>query len=285
MTLPFAATLPSEPLADPAPPRMQRSEGAARIAFKFERSGTRLAELYQQGAAKVRLPLVEAGEPPQAVLINSSGGLTGGDRMSTEATLGENCHAIVTTQACEKIYRASAGSAGIVTRLIVGENARLDWLPQETILFDGARLTRRLDAELAPGATLLLVEATIFGRSARGEAVRSGLFTDRWRIRRENRLVFADDLRFDWSDPELVRRPAVLAGAAAMATILFMVEEPARHLPALREVIGANGGVSAWNGRLIARIVAPTGAALRQTLIPALSVLRDGAGLPKFWRI
>ena len=173
----------------------------------------------------------------------------------------------------------------IATRLTIGQAARLDWLPQETILFDGARLARRLDAELAPGAELLLLEATIFGRSARGETMRSGLFTDRWRIRRKGRLVFADDLRFDWTDPDLLRRPAVLAGAAAMATILFVTDEPARPLTVLREIIGANGGVSAWNGKLLARITALTGAALRHTLIPELAVLRDGASLPKFWRI
>jgi urease accessory protein len=284
MTLPFAAISPSE-LSANVPPRLQRSEGAARIAFKFERGGTQLDRLFQSGAAKVRLPLVEAGEPPQAVMINTAGGLTGGDRMSADVTLGPHCRAIIASQACEKIYRASSGNAEIVTSLSVGEAARLDWLPQETILFDGARLTRRLDADLAPGAELLLVEATIFGRSARGESVRSGLFTDRWRIRRDGRLLFADDLRFDWTDTALLSRPAVLGGATAMATILFVTEEPARHLTALREVVGKSGGVSAWNGKLLVRIAAETGVALRHTLIPALRVLRDGAGLPKFWRI
>lgn len=285
MTLPFAATLPSEPLTEPLSPRLQRSEGAARISFKFERDGTRLERLFQSGAAKIRLPLVAAGEPRQAVMINTAGGLTGGDRMSAEVTVGENCNAVVTTQACEKIYRASTGVAEISTKLAVAKSARLDWLPQETILFDGARLVRRLDADLAAGAELLLVEATIFGRSARGETVCSGLFTDRWRIWRRGRLVFADDLRFDWADAGLLSRPAVLAGAAAMATILFVTEEPTCHLAPLREIVGKNGGVSAWNGKLLARLTATTGAALRRTLIPALATLREGASLPKFWRI
>jgi urease accessory protein len=219
------------------------------------------------------------------VLINTAGGLTGGDRMSAEISLGPGCRAVVTTQACEKIYRASSGCAKIRMDLSLAEATRLDWLPQETILFDGARLARRLEAELAPGAELLLVEATIFGRSAHGESVRLGLFTDRWRIRRTGRLIFADDLRFDFSDADLLKRPAVLAGAAAMATILFVTEEPARHLSALREIVGDSGGVSAWNGKLLARVTARSGAALRQTLIPMVAALRDGASLPKFWRI
>jgi urease accessory protein len=284
MTLPFAATSPSEFSPD-ASLRLQRTEGASRVAFKFERNGTRLDRLYQSGAAKVRLPVGAAGEPPQAVLINTAGGLTGGDKMSAEVILGARCHAVVTTPACEKIYRASLSNAEIRTELALGKNARLDWLPQETILFDGARLSRRLEANLAPGAELLLVEATIFGRSASGESVQSGLFADCWRICRDGRLVFADDLRFDFSDANLLHRPAVLAAAAAMATILFVADEPARDLAALREIIGKSGGISAWNGKLLARITAKTGAALRQTLSPLLAALRGGASLPKFWRI
>jgi urease accessory protein len=284
MTLPFAAISPSE-FSAKSPPRLQRSEGEARITFKWDRGATRLDRLFQSGAVKVRLPLTEAGEPPQAVLINTAGGLTGGDRMSAEATLGAGCRAVVTTQACEKIYRASSGSAEIRTALSIAQGARLDWLPQETILFDGARLSRRLEADIAAGAELLLVEATIFGRSARGESVRAGLFTDRWRIRRDGRLIFADDLRFDFSDADLLQRPAVLAGAAAMATVLLVTEEPQRYLAPVREVIGEGGGATAWNGKLLARITASTGAALRQTLIPMLAALRDGMSLPKFWRI
>jgi urease accessory protein len=284
MTLPFAAISPSDLRTRPAP-RLQRSEGAARISFKCARGGTKLDRLFQQGAAKVRLPLGEAGEPPQAVLINTAGGLTGGDLMSAEVSLGAGCHAIVTSQACEKIYRSSSGDAKIHTRLSLAEDSRLDWLVQETILFDGARLSRRLEADLAPGAELLLVEAVIFGRSARGERVASGLFADRWRIQREGRLVFADDLRFDFSTPDLLRRPAVLAGAAAMATILFVTGEPEEHLAPLRETVGERGGVSVWNGKLLARLIAPNGVALRQTLIPALAVLRNSAALPKFWQI
>jgi len=284
MTLPFAATSPSEPIAPPFS-RLQRSEGTARIAFKTEFGTTRLDRLFQQGAAKVRLPVCEAGEPPQAVLINTAGGLTGGDRMSAKVSLAADCRAVVTSQACEKIYRSPSGDAEVQTYLSLAEDSRLDWLPQETILFNGARLSRRLDADLARGADLLLLEATIFGRSARGERVTSGLFADRWRIRRDGRLIFADDLRFDFSAPDLLRRPAVLAGAAAMATILFVADEPEKHLAPLREVVGESGGASAWNGKLLARFTATTGAALRQTLIPALAILRGGVSLPKFWRI
>jgi urease accessory protein len=283
MTLQFAAISPSEALAAP-PPRLQRTEGASRISFKLERGATRLDRLHQSGASKIRLPHVFGGEPPQAVLINTAGGLTGGDRLSVEAEAGDGCRALLTTQACEKIYRASGGEARVHTRLSIGKGARLDWLPQETILFDGSRLSRRLDADIAPGGELLLVEATIFGRAAHGETVRSGFFADRWRIRQDGRLLFADDLRFDFADDRILRRPAVLAGGMAMATMLLVAEEPASKLEALRAVLGNSGGASAWDGKLVARVVAESGAALRKALVPALGLLLDGAALPTIWR-
>ncbi len=284
MTLTFAAISPSEP-PSAALPRYERTSGVARIAFKHVGGATRLDRLHQSGAAKVRLPHRPAGDPPEAVLINTAGGLTGGDRMSAEIRLEPGCRAVATTQACEKIYRAAYGTAEIRTELTLGAGARLDWLPQETILFDGAGLSRRLDADLEPGAELLAVEAVIFGRAAHCERMQSGFFADRWRIRRNGRLVFADPLRFDWALADLLSRPAVLADAGAMATVLFVTDDPERYLTAAREIVGEAGGVSAWGGKLLARITAEGGLALRRTLTPLLAALRDGAPLPKLWRI
>lgn len=289
MTLPFAATSPSEPPLEPtegvASPRLERSEGAARVTFKLTGGATVLDRLHQSGAAKVRFPHRPAEDPPEAVLINTAGGLTDGDRMSVEFRLDAGCRAVATTQACEKIYRATAGAAEVRTSLSLAAGARLDWLPQETILFDRARLSRRLDADLAEGAALLVVEATIFGRAAHGERVRAGLFRDRWHVRRPGRLVFADDLCFDWPDAEILSRPAVLACHGAMATVLLVGEEPELHLDAARDIVGESGGVSAWDGKLVARLAAPDGISLRRVLVPLLAALRDGAPLPKLWRI
>ena len=267
------------------PPVLQRTRGTSRIRFKRENGAARLDRLFQCGAAKIRLPKVAAGQPPVAVLINTAGGLTGGDRLSVAAEVEAGARALLTTQACEKIYRSAGGDASVETTLSVGESGRLDWLPQETILFDGARLRRRIEADLAPGATLLALEATIFGRAAHGETIARGLFVDRWRVRRCGRLIYADDLRFEWADAALLSRSAVLAGAGAMATILCVADEPERHLAPLREIIGGAGGASAWNGKLLARVVCEGGAALRRVLIPALVELLDGAALPKMWQM
>jgi urease accessory protein len=265
--------------------RLQRTKGEARLTFKQVAGATCTDRLFQSGAAKVRLPHVPRGEPPQAVLINSAGGLTGGDRMAWAVDVARGCRAVVTTQACERIYRSAGGEAEVAATLSVAPGARLDWLPQETILFDGGRLARRIEVDLADDAVLLVVEAILFGREARGECMRAGLFRDSWRVRRGGRLAFADELRFDWADAGLLHRSAVLNGAGAMATMLLVGGDPERHTPALRRIVGAAGGVSAWDGKLLARIAAEGGAALRQVLIPGLVELLDGAALPKIWQI
>ena len=201
--------------ADPQP-ALQRAAGEGRIAVKAEDGVTRLARLYQEGCAKIRLPTDRAARGLEAVLINTSGGLTGGDQTSWRVDAQAGARLTLTTQACEKIYRARDGRAEVNVSLNVGAGARLDWLPQETILFNEASLARSLKADLAADARLLAVEAVVLGRTAMGETVRSGALRDRWRIRREGRLVFADDLRFEGPIAEVAALEPTLAGGTEM---------------------------------------------------------------------
>lgn len=279
----FADTLCSE--APPAvPERMQRASGRSRIVFRRRGGVTCLDRLYQDGSSKVRLPSV-IGPTPEAVLINTAGGLTGGDIFSTEVVLQAGARAVLTTQACERIYRSSGGAAEVSSRIELGSGARLHWLPQETILFDGGRLSRRLEVELAEEAEFLAVEAVIFGRAAMGEQVVSGSFRDRWRIRREGRLVFADDLRFEGDIAHQLARPAVLAGNAAMATVFYAAPDCDQLLENVRSALRSAGGASAWAGKLVIRVAAADGLALRRALVPVLSVLMAERPLPKVWQL
>lgn len=271
------------PASLPELPTLQRARGCGRISARGEGDATRLDRLYQEGCAKIRLPRDARAEGLEAVLINSSGGLTGGDRLDWEAEAGAGARLTLTTQACEKIYRARDGSACQRTSLAVGGNARLDWLPQETILFDGAALSRTLEADLDADAALLAVEAVVLGRKAMGETVRSGSLADRWRIRREGRLVFADDLRLDGPIAAVVEQAPVLGGGAAFASVLLVSDDAERFVEPVRAALGPAGGASAFDGRLFARVVAPDGFALRRVLVPALEALRDGASLPRVW--
>ena len=275
---------PSTAFAPPPPP-LQRAVGAGRIVAKAEAGTTRLARLYQDGCAKIRLPKDHAAQSLEAVLINTAGGLTGGDRLSWAAEAGPGAALTLTTPACEKVYRARDGRAETSVTLTLCAGARLDWLPQETILFDNGALSRRLEADLAPDARLLVAEAVVLGRTAMGETVRHGELRDRWRIRRDGRLIFADDIALTGAIAHTADRAPLLAGGRAFASLLLVAPDAERFLTPLRDAIGPAGGASAFDGKLFARIVAADGLALRRALLPALQVLQDGEPCPRVWRL
>lgn len=246
---------------------------------------TRIAELYQEGAAKIRLPQTFSAEM-EAVLINTAGGLTGGDRLDWSFCAGPDTFLTATTQACEKVYKASAGTAEVVTRIEVASGARVHWLPQESILFDNAALSRRLEVDLDETAEFVAVEAILLGRKAMGEAMANGTLRDRWRIRRSGGIIHAEDLRMEGDVAALTASAAVLAGKVAFATVLYTGPLCEALLPKVRAALGDSpGGASQWNGKLVARLAAEDGYTLRKSLIPVISVLRGGASVPKVWNL
>ncbi len=295
MTMSAATLLSEHGTADGV--GLQRADGRARLVIGRSGTVSRLERLFQEGAAKVRFPKVPAGAPPEAVLINTAGGLTGGDRFSVDADIGEGASAIVTSQACEKIYRSSGGAARVENRLNLRAGAACAWLPQETILFDQARLERRLHADMAADARLLAVEPLILGRTAMGESVRRGRMSDRWRIRRGGRLLHADDFRLEGDIGHLSVGAPLLAGHRAAAVIVLVSPDAEDHLDAVRDLLGdaddptALGGASAWGGRLSVRLLADTGQTLRSVLVPLVRMLlarltsggEGGAALPRVW--
>ena len=263
----------------------QRARGTGRLTARFSDGRARVAELYQEGCGKIRLPETFS-EGMEAVLINSSGGLTGGDRLDWTLTAGDGAFLTATTQACEKIYKAADGVAEVGTHIVAGAGARVHWLPQETILFDNAALTRRLDVDLDETAEFLGVEAALLGRKAMGEAMNAGQFRDRWRIRRNGRLIHAEELRLDGDIAHLTSLVPVLGGEVAFATLLYCAADAEIFLPKMRAILGdAIGGASLWEGKLVVRFAAVDGFSLRKLLIPMLSVLRKGAPVPKVWSL
>lgn len=282
MALAAVLPFPAQPKSAPAAP--QRASGRGRLTVRREDGRTRLVELFQEGSAKLRLPTVR-DDALQAVMINSGGGMTGGDRFSWDVDVGAAASAILTTQACEKVYRAEDGHAGVAARLTVGAGARLDWLPQETILFERSALHRTIEADVASSGRLLLAESVVLGRRAMGETVTRTDFHDRWRIRRDGRLLFADDLRLAGDILALTRSGPLLAGAGAFATLLLVAPDAAGPHDAVRAAIGPLGGASAFDGRLVCRIAAPDGLALRRVLLPALAALSGGRPAPSVWTL
>jgi urease accessory protein len=267
-------------------PPLQRARGRARIAVRAEGGITRLAELYQDGCAKLRLPKVYGPSSVEAVLLNTAGGLTGGDVYGTEALAGPGAFLTLTTQACERVYRASSGTARVETRLSADAGARLHWLPQETILFDGGRLDRSLDVDLTGDAAFLAVEALVLGRVASGETVTGGAFTDSWRIRRDGRLIFADSARIGGDIDAVAAGPATLAGNKAVATVVLAAPGAEEKLAEARAVLDPlpTAGASAMPGLLICRLIAADDRALRAVLVPLLNLLA-GQALPRVWHL
>jgi len=264
---------------------LERARGEVRIAVAAADGVSRLKTLYQSGSAKVRLPRVPTGGAPELVLLNTAGGLTGGDRLAWRLEVGVGAAAVATSQAAERIYRRSGGVAEIETALSVGAGARLDWLPQETILFDRSAVSRRLVADLDGTASLLAVEAFVLGRTAMGETVRSAIVSDAWCIRRDGRLVFADTVRLDGDAAGIMAGPATGGGATAVATLVLVAPGAEAKLGVARDALGeaaGESGVSAWNGVLVARLMAPAGQALRADLIRLVEALR-GASMPRVW--
>ncbi len=256
---------------------LQRSAGS--LALEIRARGV-VKRLREEGCAKLRVPARPADQPHEAIIINTSGGLAGGDRFEITAQAASDL--CLTTQAAEKIYPSLGSETRVTTKLRGQGEARLSWLPQETIIFDGAKLERSLDVELHRSATLLAVESVILGRRAMGENLTDFYFRDRWRIRSNGRLIYADDLRFD---PVRVQGAAALNGATAFATLVFVGPTAESFLEPLREIFDDLGGVSAWDGKLIARLVGVDGFDLRKTLIPALRVLAAPSELPKVWTL
>ena len=243
---------------------------------------TRRQNVHEDGSLRVRFPNA-APETLEAVIVNTGGGMTGGDRFAIEIEVGEGASLIAGTAAAEKIYRSNGPDAEMSVRLDLAEGAKLAWLPQETILFDRARLSRRIDIDLCESSSLLMAEAVVLGRAAMGEAVNHGFFADRWRVRRDGKLVFADTAWLEGAIAARLIEPAVANSGIAIATVLIAPggDETLASLRALNETFAGEVGISAWDGFAVARLCAKDGAALRHDLVAVLAAL--GQAVPRLW--
>jgi urease accessory protein len=258
-----------------------RAAGRIALTVAVGRDTTQRQRVYEDGPLRVRFPNTD-GRALEAIVVNTAGGIAGGDRHGFDIQVGAQADLVVSTAAAEKVYRTHGPQAEIEVKLAVEAGGRLAWLPQQTILFDRASLSRRVEVDLADGAALLMAEAVVFGRSAMGEVVEQGAFQDRWRVRRGGRLVFAESVRLDGRIAERLAAPAVARGGAAIATVLAVPGDDARveRVRALADFCG-EVGISTWNGLAVARLCAKDGAGLQRDLVAVLGAL--GGTLPRLW--
>jgi urease accessory protein len=260
-----------------------RARGAVSFDVHRKDGATRRRHLHESGSLRVRFPSPET-EGLSAVLVNTAGGIAGGDRFDIDIATREGTRLTVTSAAAEKIYRAEDAAARLNITLRAEARSHLAWLPQETILFDRARILRRIEIDLADDASLLLCEIAVFGRAAMGERMRQGEFSDRWRMRRGGRLVFAENICLDGDIGEKLARTAVAKGGVAIGTALIVPgdEVLVQRIRELSQTSRGEVGVSAWNGFAMARFCAQDAALLRADMMAVLGCA-CGSALPRLW--
>lgn len=271
-------------IARTAPPSThQRSQGAAHVTLLPGPNGGRLDRRHQAGSAKA---FVHPGQPgPEIVLLNTSGGLTGGDQLCYRIDLGPGCRATGTTQTAERAYRSAAGAAEVTVHHAVGAGGHLDWLPQETILFEGSHLARETGIDLAADASCLLLEAIVLGRAAMGETLARVTLKDTRRIHRAGRPVLVEPLHL--GSAALTAGPAILNDARAFATLAMVSRGSEDAIGPVRAALdepGVTGGASGFDGKLVIRLMAADGWPLRRQIMRLLHILRPGP-LPRVWQI
>ena len=270
------------------------SDGAARIAVSADRGRTRLRDLYQSDPCRVLFPRPAAGAPFEGIVVTTSGGIVGGDRISLQIEAGDNSIATITTQAAEKIYRSAGPDSRMAIEVKAGAGSLLEWMPQETILFDGARLRRTTQIDVAPGSRLLCGEIIVFGRRARGENFTRGFLHDSWRITGGGRLIWADALHLADDIDVVMNRDSSFNGAAALGTLIYRADDARSHLGHVREILQGQpddqcmAAATCLGSLLIMRFLGADAAAARRAVTNFWSAFRGAVlklptRLPRVW--
>ncbi len=260
-----------------------RARGAVTFDVHLRDGVTRRRELHESGSLRVRFPSPEQ-QGLSAVFVNTAGGVAGGDIFDIDISAGEGASLTVTTAAAEKIYRSHGPDSQVNIALRAEAGSHISWLPQETILFDQFRVVRKLDIDLAETASLLLAEIVVFGRTAMNETIARGSFTDRWRLRRGGKLIFADTVKLDGDFSGKLASRAIANGAVAIGTALIVPgnESLIEKIREASESFEAEVGVSAWNGFALVRFCAQDAARLRSDMMTVLARVSP-ARLPRLW--
>jgi urease accessory protein len=270
---------------------LQRAEGSCRIVVGGSEKGNRIMDFYQKSPIRVLFPRTAGTQVQEAVLVNTSGGIAGGDRVELRVTAMANASIAVTTQAAEKVYRAIHESAHITTTLRARDAAKLAWLPQETIVFNRARVCRRTQIEVSSGSELLALEWFVLGRAAHGEKISAGYIVDSWRVRKDGRLVWADRFRATDEVFSHLSRKALLSGCTALATLLYFgpdLEERLQFIRDLASSLECQCAATLVGGLMVVRFAAKVSWDLRVALRSLLQQFGNQLApgpfrVPKMW--
>jgi len=270
---------------------LQRADGCCRIVLSGSENGTQIEDVFERSPIRVMFPRSGHCTVEEAVLINTAGGVAGGDRLEYSVAALPGASIAVTSQAAEKVYRALDNPARVATRLKARESTRLAWLPQETIVFDRARLHRTTEIELFSGAELLALEWLVLGRAAHGEVMVGGSIIDGWRVRKDGRLIWADSFRISGEIFGHLNRKALLSNFNSIATLVYFGPYLDRRLEFLREILpslGCECAVTLVSGLIVTRFAAKQSSDLKLALRSFLQQFERELGsrpfrVPKMW--
>jgi len=283
--------LPEPNTGNPSDKDLQRAEGSCRIVLSGSERGTRIMDVFQQSPIRVLFPGTRGAAVEEAVFVNTAGGIAGGDRLEYSVTVLANASIAVTSQAAEKVYRALNEPARIATKLKASEGAKLAWLPQETIVFNRARISRETEIEFSSGAEVLALEWLVLGRTAQGEKMAGGHITDSWRVMKDGRLIWADSFRVTDEMFHHLHRKALLSDCIAFATLIYFGPDLETRLELLRNIassIVCHCAPTSVSGLIIVRFAAKDSFDLRIALRNFLQQFSEELGpgpfrVPKMW--
>jgi urease accessory protein len=275
------------------PPSLERAYGACELILSGRTGTTRLAHLYQHDPYRILFPRVDPGELTTAVVTNTAGGMVGGDRLRVDIRIEDGGRAIVVGQSAEKVYR-SLGPATELDVTLAVEGGWLEYLPQETILFEGSRLRRQTRLDVAGGGRALAGEILVFGRVARGETLTYGLVRDAWTVRRDGRLVWADALQMESDDiARCLGAPAGFSGARASAMAVYVGPDATERLDEARALAAGKdvrSGATLCGPVLVVRWMGADPLAVRRAFGDFWQGMRAAAAqlparLPRLWHV
>jgi len=222
----------------------------------------------------------------EAVILNTAGGMTGGDQFKHHLTTRKS-QLVVTSQTAERIYESSSGSVEIDICLNASDSSVLHWLPQETIFFNRSRLNRNLELRMSADSECLISESMVLGRLAMGETITECSISDNWRIYRNDQLAHAESIRIKGDVNRILNSAPGFGGARMVTTILYLGPR-AEHLNNIMLSTSSrcpsNCAISYWADKLVIRLVSnhvPTG---KNDTMALLSQLREHE-MPRMWRI
>ena len=288
MPTPLHAT---DPRINSASAISTRTDWQAHLQLGFVKQDgvTRLTERTHSGPLRVQKALYpELPSVCHTIIVHPPGGVVGGDQLSISVRLGNGAAALLATPGAAKWYRANGRVSRQSVDLKVAAGAALEWLPQETILYNGAQVEFDSKIELAADATYIGCEILCFGRAASGEKFDHGSVRQHNQIRRNGTLIWHEQGQLDGSSP-LMQSPFGLAGKTVCATLLAAAPALApTTISALRNSAGIELGVTYMKSILAVRYLGDSSEAARHSMLHAWKILRPAllgrlAVVPRIW--